>query len=46
MRFIYELTGVGLYDAQGDPISGVDFLIYNDPGSDAIFVRSTADLIA
>lgn len=46
LRFIYELTGVGLYDQQGDPISGVDFLIYNDPGSDAIFVRSTADLIA
>ena len=46
LRFIYELTGIGLYDSQGDPISGVDFLIYNDPSSDAIFVRSTADLIA
>lgn len=46
LRFIYELTGVGLYDQEGQPISGVDFLIYNDPGSDAIFVRSTADLIA
>lgn len=46
LRFIYELTGVGLYDQQGQPISGVDFLIYNDPASDAIFVRSTADLIA
>lgn len=45
LRFVYELTGVGLYDAEG-PVSGVDFLIYNDPGSDAIFVRSTADLIA
>lgn len=46
LRFIYELTGVGLYDQAGEPISGVDFLIYNDPSSDAIFVRSTADLIA
>lgn len=45
LRFIYELTGAGLYDAEG-PVSGVDFLIYNDPSSDAIFVRSTADLIA
>lgn len=44
LRFIYELTGVGLYDSDG-PISGVDFLIYNDPSSDAIYVRSTADLI-
>ena len=46
MRYIYELTGVGLYDKNGEPISGVDFLIYNDPNSDAIFVRSTADMIA
>lgn len=46
MRYIYELTGVGLYDENGYPISGVDFLIYNDPNSDAIFVRSTADMIA
>lgn len=45
LRFVYELTGAGLYDKDG-PVSGVDFLIYNDPGSDAIFVRSTADLIA
>lgn len=44
LRFIYELTGVGLYDSEG-PISGVDFLIYNDPSSEAIYVRSTADLI-
>lgn len=44
LRFIYELTGVGLHDREG-PISGVDFLIYNDPSSDAIYVRSTADLI-
>lgn len=46
MRYIYELTGIGLYDKNGEPISGVDFLIYNDPNSDAIFVRSTADMIA
>lgn len=44
MRYIYELTGVGLY-ADGEKLSGVDFLIYNDPGSDNIFVRSTADII-
>lgn len=46
LRFIYELTGVGLYDSEGEPISGVDFLIYNDPNTDAIYVRSTADMIA
>lgn len=45
MRFIYELQGVGLYDSEGIPISGTDFLIYNDPGSKNIYVRSTAQMI-
>ena len=45
LRFIYELTGVGLYDETGSPISGVDFIIYNDPNSTNIFVKSTARLI-
>lgn len=45
LRFIYELTGIGLYDEKGDPISGVDYIIYNDPNSSNIYVKSTAELI-
>ena len=46
MRFAYELTGAGLYDATtGENLDAVDFLIYNDPGSDKIFVRSTKAMI-
>lgn len=45
MRYVYELTGIGLYDSEGEPISGVDFLIYNDPYTENIFVRSTAQMI-
>lgn len=45
LRYIYELSGVGLYDEQGNPISAADFLIYNDPVTDKIFVRSTKAMI-
>lgn len=45
LRFIYELTGIGLYDEKGDPISGVDYIIYNDPNGSDIYVKSTAELI-
>jgi hypothetical protein len=46
LKFIYELTGVGLYSEDGTALSGVDFIIYNDPSKNGnIYVRSTAELI-
>lgn len=47
LRFMYELTGSGLIDAETrKPLNAVDFLIYNDPASDKIFVKSTKQMIA
>lgn len=47
LRFMYELMGSGLIDPQSKkPLKEVDFLIYNDPTSDKIFVKSTKSLIA
>lgn len=44
LRFIYELRGSGLLDENG-LVLPVKFLIYNDPASDAIYVKSTASII-
>lgn len=44
LRFIYELRGSGLLNEQG-LILPVKYMIYNDPSSDAIFVRDTASII-
>lgn len=54
MRFIYELTGYGqkyknntiqkLLEAEGGPLRA-NYIIYNDPGTQNIYVRSTADII-
>lgn len=44
MRFVYELRGQGLLD-QNNNSGVVDFLIWNDPSSEYIEVRSTAELI-
>lgn len=44
LRFIYELRGSGLLDENG-LVSSVKYLIYNDPSSDAIFVKDTASII-
>lgn len=46
MRFIYELTGQGLYDSEGNRLDGADFFIYNDPATENIWVRSTKEMIA
>lgn len=46
IRFTYELTGNGLYDASGNRIDAADFFIYNDPASNNIWVRSTKAMIA
>lgn len=45
IRFAYELSGVGLYDLEGNKLDAVDFLIYNDPATENIFVRSTKEII-
>lgn len=54
LRFIYELTGYGqkyvnqaiqdILDAEG--IGHANYFIYNDPGSDNIYVQSTAVIVA
>ncbi len=44
LRFIYELRGSGLLNDQG-LVTPVKYLIYNDPSSDAIFVKDTASII-
>jgi hypothetical protein len=44
LRFIYELRGEGLLDEQGNSAIA-KYIIYNDPNSDAIFVRDTASII-
>ena len=43
LRFIYELRGSGLLGPDG-LVMPVKYLIYNDPDSDAIFVKDTASL--
>ena len=45
IRFMYELTGNGLYDSQNNKLDEADFFIYNDPASNNIFVRSTKAMI-
>ena len=49
LRFLYELTGAGLFTTVGDnkkePLDKVDYLIYNDPTSDKIYVKSTKQMI-
>ena len=44
LKFIYELRGSGLIDEQGKS-KVADYIIWNDPYSDNIAVRSTASLI-
>jgi len=44
MRFIYELSGLGLLDEQNNPLFA-KYLIYNVPNSTEIYVKDTASLI-
>ena len=46
LRFAYELSGGGLYDANGNRLDAADFFIYNDPVSNNIWVKSTKEMIA
>lgn len=45
LRFLYELTGAGLYDNEGNNLKEVKYLIWNDPATDNVKVFSTAVLI-
>lgn len=48
LRFIYELTGLGLVRIENDHVQflkEVEFLIVNNPDTPDIYVRSTADII-
>jgi len=44
LRFIYEIRGQGLVDEKGNS-QVADFIIWNDPASTNIAVRSTKALI-
>lgn len=44
-RLYYELTGVGLYDSDGNPLDSANYIIYNDPFTSDIFVRSTKQIL-
>lgn len=44
LRFVFELRGSGLLDENG-LVMPVKYLIYNDPSSDAIYVKDTASII-
>lgn len=45
MRFIYELSGLGLIDSATGKPQFVKYLIYNDPTTSNIYVQDTASII-
>lgn len=45
MRFIYELSGLGLIDSKTGKPQFAKYLIYNDPISSNIYVQDTASII-
>lgn len=45
IRQVYELIGAGLVYKGGKSLGNVKYLIYNEPNSDMIYVRSTAEII-
>ena len=49
LRFIYELTGAGfIYSVNGVKMNygQVNYIIFNDPSTDNIYVKSTQDILA
>ena len=44
LRYVYELTGAGTRNLSG-LVREARFLIYNDPSSDKIYVKSTAEIL-
>ena len=45
LRYIYELTGSGIIYTNGGYLGEVKYLIFNDPASDSIYVKSAAELL-
>ena len=45
IRQVYELIGAGLVYEGGKSLGNVKYLVYNEPDSDMIYVRSTAEII-
>lgn len=45
IKYMYELTGVGLKLQDGTPLASADFFIYNEPDTPNVYVRSTAKMI-
>lgn len=45
LRYIYELTGSGIIYTDGGYLGEVKYLIYNDPASDEIYVKSAAEIL-
>lgn len=45
LRYIYELTGSGIIYNNGQDYGEVKFLIYNDPSTDGIYVKSTSGIL-
>ena len=47
IRYVYELTGLGqnYINKELQQFGEAEFLIWNDPSSNSIYVRSTADLV-
>lgn len=46
LRFLYELSGAGAITKDGKAATNVNYLIFNDPMSDNIYVKSVAELIS
>ena len=45
LRYIYELTGSGIVYNNGQFLGEVKYLIYNDPATDNIYVKSTSEIL-
>lgn len=45
LRYIYELTGSGIIYTDGGYLGEVKYLIYNDPATDNIYVKSAAEIL-
>lgn len=45
LRFLYELSGAGAITKNGEQAAEVNYIVFNDPASDNIYVKSVAELI-
>jgi hypothetical protein len=42
---VYEITGFGAIDLQGNSLNTVNYIIFNDPATDFITVKSVQKII-